>query len=108
MSVMASRIRATIASRKTLPLTEADLDVVDRLKTDGHYRNALARLNGQRPADLDNVSESVLLHALFQAGAAALRATEQDLGYQQLAEQYNVAVDQRKARRRVPAWADEQ
>lgn len=71
MSVMASRIRATIVSRKSLPLTEADLDVVDRLKTDGNYRNALARLNGHDPADFDDVSESVLLHALFQAGAAA-------------------------------------
>ena len=104
---MAQRMSQPVVRRPNLPLTaqdEADLAV---LRQSPSHLNALAELSSGMPTA--DVGESVLLHAIFEAGLRAVREAAEEDGYAQLADDYRRSADERRAmsRRRPPAWADE-
>ncbi len=105
---MASRMKQSVVRRPSLPLTSADEADLRLLKESPAYQQALARLSSQDlpPGD---VKESVLLHAVFEAGLAAVRQLAESDGYTQLAAERAAddATRRRLSRRRRPAWADE-
>ncbi len=105
---MASRLNQTVVRRPSLPLTAADEVDLALLKQSRPYQQALARLSSQ---DLPEgaVTESVLLHAVFEAGLAAVRHLAQSDGYAQLAAEFAAEESTRRrlSRRRRPAWADD-
>ncbi len=86
-------------------MTVQDLTEFDRLKADPAYRRVLESLLHQEPNSVEDVSESVLLNAVFRVGLQAVREAAQEAGYAELASQRQ--REQRKANRRTPAWADE-
>ncbi len=106
---MASRMRSPVVSRKTLPLTERDERALALLRSSAEQLDALSRLSGGGALTPD-ASESVLLHAVLEAGLAAVRAATQDVGYAQMAAQLADESAERHAdaRRRRPSWADEE
>ncbi|MDP9182465.1 MAG: hypothetical protein M3P04_06790 [Actinomycetota bacterium] len=103
-----TRFRATVVRRPSLPLTEQDEHDLERLRTSSLHREALGRLSGEL---LDTeVSESALLHAVFEAGLAAVRAASEEAGYAQMAVELddNGKSHRSAARRRRPSWAHEE
>lgn len=106
---MSSRMRESVVRRPNLPLTARDEDDLQQLRTSPGFRRALHRVAPGRPdADAD-LGEAVLLHAVFQAGLAAIRLAAEEDGYRQLAEQQAGESHERRAiaRRRAPRWASE-
>lgn len=106
---MATRLNQPVVRRPSLPLTaqdEADLDV---LRDSPAHRRALSQLSPAAPDAATDLTEGALLHAVLQAGIAAIRAHAEAEGYQQLAAQYAADTQRRRAtaRRRRPVWADE-
>lgn len=92
-------------ARKSLPLTDGDLEELEQLRSSPERRSALARLAG---AELSgSTSEARLLHAIFEAGLRAVRELAEDEGYAELARQQDPAARQGTARRRRPDWAVE-
>ena len=56
------------------------------------------------------ISSSALLHAIFEAGMAAVKKTAELEGYAQIASEFstvNVQQKRKEVRRRHPTWADE-
>ena len=106
---MASRMSQTVVRRPSLPLTAADEADLALLKHTSTYQRALARLSSQDIPDGTEVTESVLLHAVFEAGLAAVRQLAEAEGYEQLASDSAAedATRRRLSRRRRPVWADE-
>ena len=106
---MASRMNQRPVRRSPLPLTERDIADLERLRTPGPTREALARvLPGELPEG--DVTESALLHAVFKAGLRAIRETAEELSYAADAagETAAEAAEHRRIlRRRRPSWADE-
>lgn len=107
---MATRMVDPVVRRPSLPLTgkdDADLEV---LRTSPAYRRALEVLAPSAPAADDDVTESVLLHAVFEAGLAAVRRSAEEEGYAQLAADYAYPPAERRAmaRRRPPSWSDDE
>lgn len=78
------------------------------LRQPSPYRDALVRRSSMS-AGPEEVTESVLLHALLEAGLAAIREDAENEGYAVLAAQRSQDADARReqARRRRPSWADE-
>jgi hypothetical protein len=105
---MASRLKATVVRRPSLPLTEADELELTRIKESPQVREALGYLIDV-PFGEGPVSEAALLHAVFEAGLGAVRGTIEDAGYAMIArEQARESLEQQAfARRRLPTWADE-
>lgn len=106
---MSARMAQPVVRRPNLPLTaqdEADLAV---LRTSPAFRQVLADLSPSGLSPVEQVSEAVLLHAVFEAGLAVVREAALDLGYAQVAADYaeNSEARRRMSRRRPPTWADE-
>ena len=108
MCYMAARMNQHAVRRSALPLTERDLADLSALRDPGPARTALVRLApGELPEG--DITEAVLLHAVFEAGLRAVRESVESAGYEQLAADYEAENAERRqiARRRRPAWADE-
>ncbi len=89
--------------RPSLPLTERDERDLASIRESPEYRRAFEEATGE--VDAASMSESAMLHALFEAGINVLRQRVQDEGYAELAHQQSEHRD--AARRRRPSWADE-
>jgi len=98
-----------VVRRPSLPLTADDEERLSTLKEDAHMRRALMELVPDERHLVDNPSEGVLLHALLEAGFAAMSRQREMTGYAELAQtRVGTAEDRRHvARRRQPAWVDE-
>lgn len=92
-------------ARKSLPLSERDLQDLAQLRGSAEQRMALATLVDSPVGEDD--SEASVLHAVVVAGLRAVRRQAEEEGYAQMAEQLDVASRRGVARRRQPAWADE-
>ena len=105
---MATRFGEPTRARKSLPLTERDLDDLARLRQETPERAALSRISG---VDVIHVTESSLLHMIFVAGLHAIREKAEDEAYATAAADRLASGEadelRRTARRRRPAWADE-
>jgi hypothetical protein len=108
---MATRLRARVTRRASLPLTEQDVLALTRIRTSEIYQVALRALGA--PSDVDvpasELSEAALLHVVFEAGLDSIRLAAQEAGYALLAGQRAASAPERRAesRRRPPSWADE-
>lgn len=104
---MARRLQEPTQDRKALPLTSRDLQDLERLRSPGPERAALADLGGTLPEG--EVTESVLLHAVFAIGLRAVREAAEAQAYTEAAQDRRAIADEERAiaRRRRPAWADE-
>ncbi len=107
--LVATRMNQTIVRRPSLPLTAQDEADLALFKQASPYQRALARLSSQELPEDGDMTESVLLHAVFEAGLAAVRQLAESDGYTQLAAAHAAddATRRRLSRRRRPAWADE-
>lgn len=104
---MSAKMQRRIVRRPSLPLTEQDEQDLGTLRTSPHYRLALGLLaTDEVPKD---VKESVLLHAIFEAGLRAVQKQAEEVGYAEIAETCIEEDPERRAsaRRRRPAWAEE-
>ncbi len=107
---MATRISSPVQRRTSLPLTEANESDLSALLESSSYQLALEKLTGTKIVDQE-ISSSALLHAIFEAGMAAVKKTAELEGYAQIASKISVASTQQKrkeARRRRPTWAEEE
>lgn len=109
LSMTVARFRDAVVRRPSLPLTEQDEHELVRLRESSLHREALARLSGV-PQVTSEVSESALLHAVFEAGLVAVRQASEDAGYAQLAVEVEIEGKSHRAaaRRRRPSWANEE
>jgi len=106
---MATRITSPVQRRTSLPLTEANETDLSALLESSSYQLALEKLTGTKIVDQE-MSSSALLHAIFEAGMAAVKKTAELEGYAQIAAEASLASTQQKrkeSRRRRPTWADE-
>lgn len=105
---MATRFSEPARARKSMPLTERDLDELARLRQETPQRAALSRLSG---VDIIDVTESSLLHMVFVVGLHAIRDEAEEDAYAAAAADRRASGEagelRRVARRRRPAWADE-
>ncbi|GAB7003238.1 hypothetical protein JCM18899A_07090 [Nocardioides sp. AN3] len=92
-------------ARKSLPLSQRDLDDLATLRGSVAHREALAILAGTTIGT--DESEATVLHALVVAGLKAVRERVEEDAYAQVAAELDSAAKKRSARRRRPAWADE-
>ena len=93
--------------RASLPLVEQDQIDLELLRNSDSHRDALNKLTGRQIHA--SSSEASLLHALLEAGLAATKEQAEWEGYAQLAaERTAPAQKQAIARRRAPAWANEE
>lgn len=109
MCRMATKMSQPVVRRPNLPLTAQDQADLEAIRDSPVFRRALEDLAPSAPSRDDDIGESVLLHAVFEAGLLAIRRSAQEEGYAELAQGY-AAVDQQWrsiARRRRPAWADD-
>jgi hypothetical protein len=96
----------TAARRESIPLTENDLAVLERLlQTSSLERRALEQLS----AEVGD-SKAALLHALLVVGIDAVRERAREDGYRELLESRD-ADDEREIRtarrRQIADWGDE-
>jgi hypothetical protein len=110
---VATRLNQPAKARKSLPLTERDLADLERLRGHTPERDALAALAG---VAVETVTEAALLHMIFTAGLQAIREKAEEAAYASAAAdrltsgeaaRSEAAEHRRMARRRRPAWADE-
>ena len=106
-----SYVRTRGASPQS-PVEVARQGGLAQLRESSEFRQALQRLAPSRPdsdAALTEVLLLLLLHAIFEARLAAVRAAAEEGGYRLLGEQYVAQRQERRhvARRRNPGWADE-
>lgn len=105
---MVTRLNEPAKARKSLPLTERDLADLERLRGRTPERDALSDLAG---VVVEGVTDAALLHMIFTAGLQAIREKAEELAYASAAaERLNSGEAEeirRIARRRRPAWADE-
>jgi hypothetical protein len=105
---MATRLNEPAKARKSLPLTERDLADLERLRGRSPEREALAELAG---VVVESVTEAALLHMIFAAGLRAIREKAEERAYASAAADRLASGEaeeiRRIARRRRPAWADE-
>jgi hypothetical protein len=107
---MASRIKSPVSRRTSLPLTETNEIDLSLLLESSSYQAALEKLTGTKIVDQE-ISSSALLHAIFEAGMAAVKKTAELEGYAQIASGISSASTEQKrkeARRRRPTWANEE
>ena len=97
---------ATAARRESIPLTDDDLAILERLlQTSSLERRALEQLSEEV-----GESKAAVLHALLLVGIDAVRERAREDGYLELKATNDVEGDQeiRTARRRqVADWGDE-
>lgn len=105
---MATRLNEPVKARKSLPLTERDLADLERLREATPERAALSDLSG---GVVESPTEAALLHMIFAAGLRAIREKAEELAYESAAADRLASGEadeiRRTARRRRPAWADE-
>jgi hypothetical protein len=91
-----------VERRASLPLSPRDVADLARLR-DLPIREELDLPEGE-------ISEAVLLHAIFTAGLQAIEAMIQERAYAELADQYRKTAEgaERRAARRAPARFAEQ
>jgi ectoine hydroxylase-related dioxygenase (phytanoyl-CoA dioxygenase family) len=106
---MTARLNQPAKARKSLPLTERDLADLERLRAQTPERDALSDLAGV--VVVEGVAEAALLHMIFTAGLRAIREKAEELAYASAAADRLASGEaqeiRRIARRRRPAWADE-
>src|SRR5579864_3431853 len=106
---MAMRLNQPAKARKSLPLTERDLAGLERLRGQTPERDALADLAGV--VVVEGVTDAALLHMIFTAGLRAIQEKAEELAYTSAAADRlasgETEENRRIARRRRPAWADE-
>jgi ectoine hydroxylase-related dioxygenase (phytanoyl-CoA dioxygenase family) len=106
---MTARLNQPAKARKSLPLTERDLADLERLRAQTPERDALSDLAGV--VVVEGVAEAALLHMIFTAGLRAIREKAEELAYASAAADRLASGEaqeiRRIARRRQPAWADE-
>jgi hypothetical protein len=106
---MTARLNQPAKARKSLPLTERDLADLERLRAPTPERDALSDLAGV--IVVEGVAEAALLHMIFTAGLRAIREKAEELAYASAAADRLASGEaqeiRRIARRRRPAWADE-
>ncbi len=105
---MPSRLNQATERRAPLPLTARDLADLARLRMPGPEREALSDLADALLAD--EVSEALLIHAVFVAGLRAVREAAEERGYAELAAQEEAsgeAAERRLLSDRRPSWAGE-
>jgi hypothetical protein len=106
---MVARLMEPAKTRKSLPLTERDLADIARLRQEAPEREALSELVGV--AVVESVAEAALLRMIFEAGLRAIREKAEERAYASAAEDRVASGEaeetRRMARRRRPAWADE-
>lgn len=103
---MATRLRADITRRPSIPLTARDEVDLAALRASPAYRQALADLTGT--AATGDLTEAALLHAVLEAGFQSIRSVAEEAGYAAIASHQAAMEEQRAtARRRKPTWADE-
>lgn len=91
-------------TRKSLPLSERDLEELARLRESPTHRAAMETLTGQDPTKL---SEAGLLRAVMDIGFSALLEQIEISGYAAMAADSDRDELRAVARRRRPDWADE-
>ena len=105
---MATRLNEPAKARKSLPLTERDLADLERLRGQTPERDALSDLAG---VVVEGATEAALLHMIFTAGLRAVREKAEEFAYASAAAERLTSGEaeeiRRIARRRRPAWADE-
>jgi hypothetical protein len=103
-----SRLTEPAKVRKSLPLTERDLADIARLREDTPEREALSEMAG---IVVESVAEAALLRMIFEAGLRAIREKAEERAYASAAEDRLASGEadetRRIARRRRPAWANE-
>jgi signal transduction histidine kinase len=104
---MVTRLNERPVRRSTLPLTTRDLADLASLRDPGPARETLGHLapGGLPPGDL---TESALLHAVFEVGLRAIRERAEELSYAADAASYEAEDAERRriARRRPPSRED--
>jgi hypothetical protein len=107
--MMVSRLTEPAKTRKSLPLTEKDLADIARLREETPEREALSEMAGV--VVVESVAEAALLRMIFEAGLRAIRERAEEMAYASAAEDRlpggEADENRRIARRRRPAWADE-
>lgn len=107
--MLPSRLVGPAKARKSLPLSEQDLIDIARLREETPEREALSELAGVVIAE--SVAEAALLRMIFEAGLRAIREKAEERGYASAAEDRRASGEadeaRQVARRRRPAWADE-
>jgi hypothetical protein len=107
--MMVSRLADPAKTRKSLPLTEKDLDEIARLRQETPEREALSEMVGIVVSE--SVAEAALLRMIFEAGLRAIREKAEERAYASAAEDRlssgQADEARRIARRRRPAWATE-
>jgi len=108
-AAMSARMSEPVIRRPNLPLTAADVAELELVQQSPAHRQALTRLSPNGPDLKQSTGESVLLHAIFTTGLAAIREQAEEEGYAQLAADYQAEESERRAmsRRRPPIWAHE-
>lgn len=96
----------TVVVRKSVPLSDEDLERLNRLRASQTRRECLAALNHEPVAE--SVSDAALIQALMQAGMSAVDEQLELAGYLQLADERQEPERRAVARRRKPDWAAEQ
>jgi hypothetical protein len=99
-----------VLRRTSLPLTEQNETDLTLVRETSSYQKALEKLSGRRILNED-ISTSALLHAIFEAGIAAVRHQAELEGYAQIAAEFSKGETQqqrKESRRRRPSWADEE
>jgi hypothetical protein len=101
------RLNQPTERRTPLPLTARDLEDLQKLRQPSPEREALRSLADSPLAD--DVSESLLVHAVFVAGLRAIREAAEERAYAEAAsDQWESAEeDYQIAHRRRPSWASE-
>ncbi|WP_030529644.1 hypothetical protein [Phycicoccus jejuensis] len=107
---MATRMQGKVIRRPSLPLTAQDEIDLGLIRTSPSHQRALEQLGADIHDDAASMSESALLHAVFEAGLGAVRAAAAEAGYAELAQQLEADSLERRdiSRRRRPRWADEE
>jgi hypothetical protein len=104
---MVTRLNQPTERRAALPLTARDVADLAKIREPGPEREALADLAASLPTG--DVSESLLVHAVFEVGLRAVREAAEERSYAETAfeQQLNANADRPAARRRRPSSTDE-
>lgn len=106
---MTTRIQAPVVRRTSLPLTEQNERDLSKVRESSSYQMALEQLSGTKIFEVE-ISTAALLHAIFEAGIAAVRQEAELAGYTEIASsQSEVELKQHRSesRRRRPSWTEE-
>jgi hypothetical protein len=106
---MTSSATEPIVSRKSVPLTQRDLDDLEKLRQTGTpYGRALRELLND---DYQSPTEAALLHLLLRMGIDLVAERALEEGYRQLAEATTEEEHEEMrtwARLHAETWADEE